>query len=60
MGLMKRAMERKIKRSRKITGATLGRCTFTATSSPVPRSTALYTCSHYIITAIRILAEVAQ
>ena len=43
MGLMKRAMERKMNRSRRITGATFGRCTFTATSSPVPRSTALYT-----------------
>ena len=43
-GLTKRAMERKMKRSRRMTGSTPGRCTLMATSSPVSRSTALYTC----------------
>ena len=43
MGLTKRAMDRKMNRSRRMTGPTFGRCTLTATSSPVSRSTALYT-----------------
>jgi len=43
MGLMKRAMDRKMNRSRRMTGRTPGRCTLIATSSPVSRSTALYT-----------------
>ena len=33
----------KMKMSRKMSGSTPGRCTLTATSSPVSRSTALYT-----------------
>lgn len=43
MGLMKRAMERKMSRSRRMTGSTPGRCTLMATSSPVSLKTALYT-----------------
>ena len=36
----------KMKRSRRMLGSTPGRCTFTATSSPVSFRTARYTCTH--------------